>query len=1076
MFKSIKDILFSTKLTAVLLLVFAFAIGYATFVENDYGTPASKALIFNTRWFELVMVLLIINLIGNVFKYKLFRWAKAATLMFHLSFIVVIIGAGITRYISFEGSMHIREGAVSNTIVSADTYLQFKVDDKVEQLTYDKLLFMNRKYNASFSNDFNFKGNDIEIAFKDFIPNSIDTVVTSEKGKTIIEIVTVGNGGRVSRYIESGQTKFFGKFPIAFNENSRTEAIKINQTDSGLTIETPYDIAYMSMDDQSKSTIVRDSVQEFRNRRLYTLENIQLVFKAIHENVEIQQISAPKANKSGEDALIVDVTCNGKTIEKVLFGGQGYSSNPTIFQMDDLNFSLTYGAKEYTTPFSVRCNDFEMKKYPGSMSPSSFASEVTVIDSRDGGTEFDQRIFMNNVLDYDGYRFFQSNYDQDELGTVLSVNHDYWGTLVTYIGYAFLFLGMILTLMMKSSRFTTLRKNIKKLKEQRTKAAGILIFLFSLTATTVNAQHEGHDHGPDETHEVQGGHEGHDHGTDETHEVQAEHEGHNHAADEKREVAEADVIDAAHSEKFANLLMQDAGGRMKPVHTFASEFLRKVYHKNKYKGQNPEQVLLSMMYNAGYWQQVPFIYVNRNNEKLQTKLKTEGNYASFINFFDQNFNYILMDDVKAANGKKPADQSQYDKDVLAVDERINICYMVFEGSILRLFPKAKDANNTWFSATQYNQFTTHDSIFVKAILPMYFNSISQSFIKSDWSIADSSLKYIDDYQRKFGAAVYPEQAKIDMEIKYNKINIFNMLFKYYPIVGLLMMVFLFSDIFNDKKWKKTAVNVLSVILVGLLIVHTAGLAARWYIAGHAPWSNGYEAMLLVAWTAVVMGFIFSRNNKMTLAAAAILACVVLFVANMNFLNPQITDLVPVLKSYWLMIHVAVMVGSYAPLTLAVLLAFMNLLLMIFKTENNKTKLNNIIKELTYIIEMNITVGLFMAVIGTFLGGVWANESWGRYWGWDPKETWALIIVLYYAMMLHLRFIPKANGRYLFNLLAVLGFSVILMTYFGVNYYLSGLHSYAAGDPVPIPTFVPITAGVILVIAAIAYVRNRKLPS
>ncbi|MDG1476511.1 MAG: cytochrome c biogenesis protein CcsA [Vicingaceae bacterium] len=1041
MLKSIKDILFSTKLTAVLLLVFAFAIGYATFIENDYGTPASKALIFNTRWFELIMVLLTINLIGNIFKYKLFRWEKATTLIFHVAFIVIIIGAAITRYVSFEGSMHIREGATSNIIVSADTYLQFKVDDKKEQLTFDKILYLNPKYNSKFSNDFNFKGSDINITYKDFIPNSIDTVIPAENGKTIIEIVTVGKGGRLSRYIESGQTKFFGKFPIAFNENSRTEAIKINQTDSGLTIESPYDIDYMSMEDQSKSTIIRDSVQEFRNRRLYTLEDVSLVFKTVHEDVLIKQISAPKSNKSGEDALVLDVACNDKTKEVVLFGGQGYTSNHTIFQLADLNFSLSYGAKEIITPFSIRCNDFDMKKYPGSMSPSSFASEVTVIDNRNGGVEFDQRIFMNNVLDYDGYRFFQSNYDQDELGTVLSVNHDYWGTLVTYIGYGFLFLGMILTLMMKSSRFTTLRKNVQKLKAKRNKAAGLFLLLFALT-TTANAQHEGHKHGPNEKHEV----------------------------------PEEQVMDAAHSESFARLLMQDQSGRMKPLHTFASEFLRKVYHKNKYEDQNPEQVLLSMIYNAGYWQQVPIIYVNRNNEKLKEKLKTEGNYATFINFFDKKFNYILMEDVKAANSRKPADQSQYDKDVLAVDERINICYMVFEGSILRLFPKSKDENNTWFSAAQYNQFTTHDSIFVKAILPMYFNSISKSFAKSDWSIADSNLKYIDDYQRKFGAAVYPEQTKIDMEIKYNKINVFNMLFKYYPVVGLLMMIFLFSDIFNDKKWKKTAVNVLSVILVGLLIVHTAGLAARWYIAGHAPWSNGYEAMLLVAWVSILMGFIFSRNNKMTLAASAILACVVLFVANMNFLNPQITDLVPVLKSYWLMIHVAVMVGSYAPLTLAVLLAFMNLLLMIFKTENNKTKLNNIIKELTYIIEMNITVGLIMAVIGTFLGGIWANESWGRYWGWDPKETWALIIVLYYAMMLHLRFIPKANGRYLFNLLAVLGFSVILMTYFGVNYYLSGLHSYAAGDPVPIPTFVPITAGVVLAIAAIAYVRNRKLPS
>ena len=292
MLKSIKDILFSTKLTAVLLLVFAIAIGWATFIENDYGTPASKALIFNARWFELVMVLLIINLIGNIFKYKLFRWDKATTLMFHLSFIIVIIGAGITRYISFEGSMHIREGAISNTFVTADTYLQFKVDDKVDQLTHEKVLYLNKKYNAHFSNDFNFKGNNIEIAFKDFIPNSIDTVLPSENGKTIIEIVTVGKGGRLSRYIESGQTKFFGKFPVAFNDNSRTEAIKINQTDSGLTIESPYDIDFLSMDDQSKSVIVRDSVQEFRNRRLYTIEDISLVFKVVHDGVVIQQISA----------------------------------------------------------------------------------------------------------------------------------------------------------------------------------------------------------------------------------------------------------------------------------------------------------------------------------------------------------------------------------------------------------------------------------------------------------------------------------------------------------------------------------------------------------------------------------------------------------------------------------------------------------------------------------------------------------------------------------------------------------------------------------------------------------------
>jgi len=197
------------------------------------------------------------------------------------------------------------------------------------------------------------------------------------------------------------------------------------------------------------------------------------------------------------------------------------------------------------------------------------------------------------------------------------------------------------------------------------------------------------------------------------------------------------------------------------------------------------------------------------------------------------------------------------------------------------------------------------------------------------------------------------------------------------------------------------------------------------------------------------------------------------VAHLNFMDPEITPLVPVLKSYWLMIHVAVITGSYGFLGLGALLGFMNLVLMIFKTSVNKLKINNNIKELTYITELTLTVGLFMAAIGTFLGGVWANESWGRYWGWDPKETWALVIVLVYAIILHLRFIPKANGKFLFNLVAVFGFSSVIMTFFGVNYYLSGLHSYATGDPVPIPTFVPVTVLIIIFTAIIAYFRNKK---
>jgi cytochrome c-type biogenesis protein CcsB len=863
------------------------------------------------------------------------------------------------------------------------------------------------------------------------------------EGKKIIEIVTVGQGGRLSRFVESGQTKFFGNLPVAFNNSDIKEAIQITTTDSGVFVFSPYDLEYLSMDDQSTGLLSKDTLHPFKNRRLYSVGEIQLVYKTIHESAKIEKIEAPKENKNGEDALVVDVTCAGEQKEVTLFGGKGYVSNNTIFQLAGLNFSLVYGSKEYYTPFGVRLNKFKLERYPGSNSPSSFESEVTLFDNRAGGTEFNQRIYMNNVLDYDGYRMFQSSYDQDEGGTILSVNHDYWGTLVTYIGYALMILGMILTLVSKKSRFNNLRNSIKKMR----KGAG-LIALISLLSFGAKAQdnHEGHNH------------DNHDHSSHEQHEQQP------------TEVKEV-IIDLNHAEKFSKLLVQDNGGRIKPLHTMGSEVVRKVTGKEGFNNQNASQVFLGMMYNSPQWRETKMIKVK--NPELEEKLGAVDHYVSFIDLFDKQFNYKLSKFVEEANRKKPAEQDKFDKEVLKVDERANICLMVFQGTLLKIFPKFKEENNTWYTSADYKEFTTHDSIFVKAMIPMYFGAISQSIKSNDWALADTTLKHLFDYQQKFGGEVLPPQAKVDAEITYNKLQIFKKLFMYYALIGVLMLFFLFADIISPRKWKRIVINVCSFILFALFVVHAGGLAMRWYISGHAPWSNGYESMIYIAFITILAGFVFSRSSKMTIAATAVLASLTLMVAHLNFMDPEITPLVPVLKSYWLMIHVAVITGSYGFLGLGAVLALMNLLLMIFRTKNNNDRIGKTLKELTYINELTITVGLFMAAIGTFLGGIWANESWGRYWGWDPKETWALVIVLFYAMLLHLRFIPKANGKYLFNTLALFGFSTVIMTYFGVNYYLSGLHSYAKGDPVPIPTYVPITVAVALLIAGIAYFRNRK---
>jgi cytochrome c-type biogenesis protein CcsB len=264
------------------------------------------------------------------------------------------------------------------------------------------------------------------------------------------------------------------------------------------------------------------------------------------------------------------------------------------------------------------------------------------------------------------------------------------------------------------------------------------------------------------------------------------------------------------------------------------------------------------------------------------------------------------------------------------------------------------------------------------------------------------------------------------------------------------------------------------VIGALFFVHTAALITRWYLSGHAPWSDAYESLIYVAWATMAFGLMFGRKSDMTVASTAFVVAIILWVAQLNWLDPSIGNLQPVLDSYWLMIHVAVIVGSYGPFALGMILGLVTMILMIFSTKKNRKIMDLNIKELTYINEVALTVGLIMLTIGNFLGGMWANESWGRYWGWDPKETWALITIFIYAFVLHLRLVPGLKGRWTFNLWSVIAFASVLMTYFGVNFYLSGLHSYASGDQIISYKFAIITLSVILVIASFARYRELKI--
>ena len=514
---------------------------------------------------------------------------------------------------------------------------------------------------------------------------------------------------------------------------------------------------------------------------------------------------------------------------------------------------------------------------------------------------------------------------------------------------------------------------------------------------------------------------------------------------------------------------------MKPLNTFASELLRKVSKSDKYKGLNADQVLISIIKNPVLWYNIPIIYLKRGNDsirKIAGRNKKEK-YAAFVDFFDQKGNYKLSKQLE--DSYKSSLPNQFEKDFIELDRKINLLFSALEGKILKIFPIPDEPNNKWlsFSELDPDSFTGIDSLYVKNILPLYLGSLDNDVIIKDYTNSEKLLESIKGFQKKYGSEVLPTEKKVKAEILYNKYDVFKKLFSWYMYVGTLMFGFLIFQIFYENRYVNFLVSICKYSIVTLFFLHTIGLIARGYIAGHAPWSDAYESMIFVAWATVGIGLAFGRKSNLTIAATSFVASMILMIAHWSWMDPAIANLVPVLDSYWLMIHVSVIVGSYGPFTLGMILGIVSLILMLITNEKNKKKIELNLKELTIINEMALTVGLIMLTIGNFLGGQWANESWGRYWGWDPKETWALISIFIYAFVLHMRLVPGLRGKWTFNLMSILAFSSIMMTYFGVNFYLSGLHSYASGDKVITPDFVYYSLAFVFILGFFSFFKYRK---
>ena len=1030
--------LVSTRLTAILFIVFALAMAIGTFIENDYGTVTAKILIYNATWFELILGVFVLNFLFNIKRYNLLKFNKWPVLMLHLSWILIILGAFVTRYIGYEGVMPIRENTSSNTFLSEKTYLTVLVDGEHQgqpaRKTIQDDLLLSEHTNNYFELNYEFSGQDFTIEYLDFIEDATEGLVEASTGEKYLKIVEASKGNRHEHYLRSGEVTSIHN--ILFSLNSPTEgAINITENEGELFISSPFDGDFMRMADQFQGTLNKNENQPLLLRSLYNSAGLQFVFPDHVVEGKFEIVKSEDITQ--QDGLFVKISSENESKTLGLLGAKGIANDPKKISLAGLDFQLTYGSLENKLPFEIKLNDFIAEKYPGTeKSYSSFMSRVTVIDDE----TFDYDIYMNHILNHSGYRFFQASFDPDEKGTVLSVNHDYFGTLITYIGYFLLYIGLLGIMFFGKTRFKDLAKQLEKVKIKKQNLTLILILFSGLVYSQ-----DSHDH------------------------------------QEKINLKQLDSIiinnpvDELHALKFGSLVIQDSGGRMKPLNTFASELLRKVSSSDSYKNLNADQVLLSITKDPLLWYNVPIIYLKRGNDSIRkiAGRNSKEKYAAFTDFFDKNGNYKLASQLESSY--KSSLPNQFEKDFIDVDRKINLLFSALDGKILKIFPIPNDIGNKWVSFSEINttDFKGIDSLYVKNILPLYLGSIKNDIVTNDYTNSTKILESIKGFQNKYGSSILPDENKIKAEILYNKYDIFKKLFSWYMYVGTLMFAFLIFQIFYDNKFVNYLVSISKFLIISLFILHTLGLVARGFIAGHAPWSDAYESMIFVAWATVGIGLAFGRKSDLTIAATSFVASMILMIAHWSWMDPEIANLVPVLDSYWLMIHVSVIVGSYGPLTLGMILGIVSLFLILITNEKNKKKIGLNLKELTIINELTITVGLIMLTIGNFLGGQWANESWGRYWGWDPKETWALISIMIYAFILHMRLIPGLRSKWIFNLMSIIAYASILMTYFGVNFYLSGLHSYASGDKVITPDFVYYSSVFVFILGFASYFKYQK---
>lgn len=645
------------------------------------------------------------------------------------------------------------------------------------------------------------------------------------------------------------------------------------------------------------------------------------------------------------------------------------------------------GAKGTTThrlPFEIRLDNFNIKYYKGTKAPSDYESALTIID---GGSQVKGTVSMNNIVAYRSVRLYQSSYDEDLHGSILAINADPWGIPVTYTGYALLFISLVWLL---AERDGTYRKLLRSpLLKSGTLAITALLAMAparARAATTLTEE------------------------------------------------------DAAGLGRLY-ILYND---RICPLQTLALDFTKKLHGSRSYNGLTAEQVLTGWIFWGDEWSDEPFIRLKDGELKETLQLP---DYVSVNTFFNADMGgYILGPYIREYyRGNHDA----FHKQAADIDNKLQLVMELRRGLLLKMFPYTAGGHTTWYAPTDRlpDTIDRDHRLYIGNVFSLLYGEI----LSGNAPEAGAIIGKMAAYQAKNAGHSLPAPIQTRAERLYNAIPFATILFKVCLAMGFLMLLAWVARLGNPAAgtkpggggWKAMQLTGLAVMAAAFAAL-TLCEALRWITTGNIPMSNGYETMLLVAWLVMLLSMIASIRFRIALAFGFLMAGFFLLVSHIGQMDPAITNIMPVLNSPLLSIHVSVIMLAFALLSLTFICGVTALAIAaMHRLRGSAGSAGAPLAALQLLSRLFLYPALAALCMGTFIGAVWANVSWGQYWGWDPKETWALITLMVYAVAVHTDTLPALRRPVCFHAFMAAAFLTILMTYFGVNYFLgSGMHTYA----------------------------------